>query len=35
LLFLLMHFTTGGPPRGEEYSNYLIRNTEHSERTFY
>jgi hypothetical protein len=27
LLFLLMHFTAGGPPRGEEYNNYLIRNT--------
>jgi len=35
LLFLLMHFTAGGPPRGEEYNNYLIRNTEHSDRTFY
>jgi hypothetical protein len=35
LLFLLMHFTAGGPPRGEEYRSYLLRNTEHSERTFY
>jgi hypothetical protein len=35
LLFLLMHFTAGGPPRGEEYMSYLIRNTEHSDRTFY
>jgi len=35
LLFLLMHFTAGGPLRGEEYKNYLIRNTKHSNRTFY
>jgi len=35
LLFLLMHFTIGGPPRGEEYRSYLLRNTEHSDRTFY
>ncbi len=35
LLFLLMHFTDGGPPRGEEYRSYLLHNTEHSERTFY
>jgi hypothetical protein len=35
LLLLLMHFTTGGPPRGEEYMSYLIRNTEHFDRTFY
>jgi hypothetical protein len=35
LLFLLMHFTAGRPPRGEEYMSYLFRNTEHSERTFY
>jgi hypothetical protein len=35
LLYLFMHFTTGGPPRGEEYKNYLIRNTEHFDRTFY
>jgi hypothetical protein len=35
LLFLLMHFTAGGPPRGEEYRSYLIRNTKHSDRTFY
>jgi hypothetical protein len=35
LLFLLMHFTAGGPPRGEEYRSYLIHNTEHSDRTFY
>jgi hypothetical protein len=35
LLLLLMHFTTGGPPCGEEYRSYLIRNTEHSDRTFY
>ncbi len=35
LLFLLMHFTAGGPPRREEYRSYLIRNTEHSNRTFY
>ncbi len=27
LLFLLMHFTAGGPPRGEEYNSYLILNT--------
>jgi hypothetical protein len=24
LLFLLMHFTADGPPRGEEYRSYLI-----------
>jgi hypothetical protein len=35
LLFLLMHFTVGGPHRGEEYRSYLLRNTEHSDRTFY
>jgi hypothetical protein len=35
LLFLLMHFTAGGPPRGEEYRSYLICNTEHSYRTLY
>ncbi|CAM6054230.1 unnamed protein product [Sphagnum tenellum] len=35
LLFLLMHFTAGGPPRDEEYRSYLLRNTEHSDRTFY
>jgi hypothetical protein len=35
LLFLLMHFTVGGPPRGKEYRSYLLRNTEHSDRTFY
>jgi hypothetical protein len=35
LLFLLMHFTASSPPRGEEYKSYLIRNTEHSDRTFY
>ncbi len=35
LLFLLMHLTAGGPPRGEEYKSYLIRNMEHSNRTFY
>jgi hypothetical protein len=35
LLFLLMHFTAGDPPRGEEYGSYLIRNTEHSYRTIY
>jgi hypothetical protein len=35
LLFLLMHFTAGGSPCGEEYRSYLIRNTEHSDRTFY
>ncbi|CAK9856542.1 unnamed protein product [Sphagnum jensenii] len=35
LLFLLLHLTAGGPPRGEEYKSYLIRNTEHSNRTFY
>jgi type III secretory pathway component EscR len=35
LLFLLMHFTAGNPPCGKEYKNYLIRNTEHSDRTFY
>ncbi len=35
LLFLLMHFTAGGPPRGEEYRSYLIRNTEDFDRTFY
>jgi hypothetical protein len=35
LLFLLMHFTAGGPPHGEEYRSYLIHNTEHSDRTFY
>jgi hypothetical protein len=35
LLFLLLHFTTSGPPRGEEYKSYLIRNIGHSDRTFY
>ncbi|CAK9868447.1 unnamed protein product [Sphagnum jensenii] len=35
LLFLLLHFIASGPPRGEEYKSYLIRNTEHSDRTFY
>jgi hypothetical protein len=35
LLFLLMHFTADGPPCGEEYSSYLIRNTEHFDMTFY
>jgi hypothetical protein len=35
LLFLLLHFTAGGPPRGEEYKSYLIRNTGHLDRTFY
>jgi hypothetical protein len=35
LLFLLMHFTASGPPRGEEYRSYLLCNTEHSDRTFY
>jgi hypothetical protein len=35
LLFLLMHLTAGGPFRGEEYKSYLIRNTKHSNRTFY
>jgi hypothetical protein len=35
LLFLLMHFTAGGLGRGEEYRSYLLRNTEHSDRTFY
>jgi len=35
LLFLLMHFIAGGPPRGEESKSYLIRNTEHFDRTFY
>jgi hypothetical protein len=35
LLFLLMHFTVGGPPCGKEYRSYLLRNTEHSNRTFY
>jgi hypothetical protein len=35
LLFLLMHFTAGDPPRGEEYRSYLLRNTGHSDRTFY
>jgi hypothetical protein len=35
LLFLLMHFTVGGPPRGEEYRSYFLHNTEHSDRTFY
>jgi hypothetical protein len=35
LLFLLMHFTAGGPPRGEEYRSYLLRNTKHSDKTFY
>jgi len=34
LLFLLMHFTAGNSPRGKEY-NYLIRNTEHFDKTFY
>jgi hypothetical protein len=35
LLFLLMHFTANGPPRGQEYRSYLLRNTEHSDTTFY
>jgi hypothetical protein len=35
LLFLFMHFTAGGPPRGEEYRNYLLPNAEHSDKTFY
>jgi len=35
LLFLPMHFTTNGPPRDKQYRNYLIHNTEHSDRTFY
>ncbi len=35
LLFLVMHFAVGGPPRDEEYRSYLLRNTKHSERTFY
>jgi len=35
LLFLLMHLTADGPPRREEYKSYLIRNTEHFDRTFY
>jgi hypothetical protein len=35
LLFLLMHFTAGNSPRGKEYNNYLIRNTEHFDKTFY
>ncbi len=35
LLFLLMHFTAGGPPRGEEHRSYLLRNTEHSDMAFY
>jgi type III secretory pathway component EscR len=35
LLFLLMHFIVGGPPCGEEYKSYLLRNTEHFDRTFY
>jgi hypothetical protein len=35
LLFLLMYFITGGPPYGEEYKSYLIRNTERSDRIFY
>ncbi len=35
LLFLLMHFTASSPPRGEEYSSYLICNTKHFDRTFY
>jgi hypothetical protein len=35
LLFLLMHFTAGIPPRGKEYRSYLLRNTKHFDRTFY
>jgi hypothetical protein len=35
LLFLFLHFITGGPPCGEEYRSYLLRNTQHSNRTFY
>jgi hypothetical protein len=35
LLFLLMHSTAGDPPRGEEYKSYLLRNTGHSDKTFY
>jgi hypothetical protein len=35
LLFLLMHFTAGGPRCGEEYRSYLLRNMGHSDMTFY
>jgi hypothetical protein len=35
LLFLLMHFTANGPRSGEEYRSYLLRNTGHSNKTFY
>jgi type III secretory pathway component EscR len=35
LLFLLMHFIAGDPPRGKEYKSYLLRNTGHSDKTFY
>jgi hypothetical protein len=35
LLFLLMHFTADSPPRDEEYRSYFLRNTEHSDGTFY
>jgi type III secretory pathway component EscR len=34
-LFLLMHFTVGDPPCSEEYKSYLLRNTGHSDKTFY
>jgi hypothetical protein len=29
-----MHFIAEGPPRGEEYKSYFIRNTEHFDKTF-
>jgi len=35
LLFLFMYFSVDGPLHGEEYKNYPICNTEHSNRTFY
>ncbi len=35
LLFLHMHFITDSPPYGEEYKNYFIHNTEHSNKTSY
>jgi len=35
LLFLLMHFTAGDLTHGEEYRSYFLRNTEHSDKTFF
>jgi len=34
-LMLILHFTSGQPARGEEYSSYLVKNTALGERTFF